>query len=171
MMDPAGGRGAGVLQGPAGIKAMFDGISYQKGGSVLRMLRAYLNRGAVPQPHLRRRHRRRLLQVTSGWLPCLCTHGGVLPAQHRSACHSTCSMRGEGAGAGAADTACVDAPAGTVYAVEAGSIRLQAYEGRSAASGGGSYGVHIVLGAQLAPVSLPCTPAFLSACPCVPQCS
>lgn len=42
------------------VEAMFDGISYDKGGSVLRMLRAYLNRLRDPMPPLRRA----LLQVT-----------------------------------------------------------------------------------------------------------
>ena len=42
------------------VEAMFDGISYDKGGSVLRMLRAYLNRLQDPMPPLRRA----LLQVT-----------------------------------------------------------------------------------------------------------
>lgn len=42
------------------VEAMFDGISYDKGGSVLRMLRAYLNRLQDPPPPLRRS----LLQVT-----------------------------------------------------------------------------------------------------------
>ena len=41
------------------IEAMFDGISYNKGGSVLRMLRAYLDRD-TPSVRLRR-----LLQVRS----------------------------------------------------------------------------------------------------------
>ena len=41
------------------VEAMFDDISYDKGGSVLRMLRAYLNRDADPKPLLRRS----LLQV------------------------------------------------------------------------------------------------------------
>lgn len=43
------------------VEAMFDAISYEKGGSVLRMLRAYLGRngpGAIPWL------RRSLLQVT-----------------------------------------------------------------------------------------------------------
>ena len=43
------------------IEAMFDPISYEKGGSVLRMLRAYLARNADKQPLLRRS----LLQVTA----------------------------------------------------------------------------------------------------------
>ena len=43
------------------IEAMFDPISYEKGGSVLRMLRAYLAREADKQPLLRRS----LLQVTA----------------------------------------------------------------------------------------------------------
>lgn len=38
---------------------MFDDISYDKGGAVLRMLRAYLNRDTDPKPLLRRS----LLQV------------------------------------------------------------------------------------------------------------
>lgn len=38
---------------------MFDSITYDKGASVLRMLRAYLTRDLVPQPLLRRS----LLQV------------------------------------------------------------------------------------------------------------
>ena len=41
------------------VEAMFDGITYDKGASVLRMLRAYLTRDLVPQPLLRRS----LLQV------------------------------------------------------------------------------------------------------------
>ena len=36
------------------VEAMFDSISYDKGGSVLRMLRAYLNRVSDPKPLLRR---------------------------------------------------------------------------------------------------------------------
>ena len=44
------------------VEAMFDGISYDKGGSVLRMLRAYLNRLKDPMPQLRRS----LLQVIPG---------------------------------------------------------------------------------------------------------
>jgi hypothetical protein len=36
------------------VEAMFDPISYDKGGSVLRMLRAYLNRVSDPKPLLRR---------------------------------------------------------------------------------------------------------------------
>ena len=43
------------------VEAMFDGIAYDKGGSVLRMLRAYLDRNMDPAPLLRRS----LLQV---WL-------------------------------------------------------------------------------------------------------
>ena len=45
------------------VEAMFDGISYDKGGSVLRMLRAYLNRLSQDKPPLRRS----ILQV--GLLP------------------------------------------------------------------------------------------------------
>ncbi|KAK9805996.1 hypothetical protein WJX73_002376 [Symbiochloris irregularis] len=58
---------SGSLQSTAATEAMFDGISYQKGGSVLRMLRAYLNRNTVPPPMLRRR---RLLQAVTNdpWL-------------------------------------------------------------------------------------------------------
>lgn len=41
------------------VEAMFDSITYDKGASVLRMLRAYLTRDLVPQPLLRRA----LLQV------------------------------------------------------------------------------------------------------------
>lgn len=47
------------------VEAMFDPITYDKGASVLRMLRAYLTRELRPQPLLRRRS---LLQVTAG--PC-----------------------------------------------------------------------------------------------------
>jgi hypothetical protein len=42
------------------VEAMFDGITYDKGASVLRMLRAYLTRDLKPQPLVRRRS---LLQV------------------------------------------------------------------------------------------------------------
>lgn len=41
------------------IEALFDPVSYQKGGAVLRMLRAYLLRDARQPPLLRRS----LLQV------------------------------------------------------------------------------------------------------------
>lgn len=41
------------------IEALFDPVSYQKGGAVLRMLRAYLLRDARQPPPLRRS----LLQV------------------------------------------------------------------------------------------------------------
>ena len=58
---------AGMLKGPAGIETMFDGISYQKGAAILRMLRAYLSRDTSPQPLLRRR---RLLQVRLVHGPC-----------------------------------------------------------------------------------------------------
>ena len=60
------------------IEAMFDGISYDKGGSVLRMLRAYLERNTDPQPLLRRS----LLQVQS--LPYCTDHN----TEHRHACRS-----------------------------------------------------------------------------------
>lgn len=43
------------------VEGMFDSISYDKGGSVLRMLRAYLNRLTSPMPLLRRA----LLQVST----------------------------------------------------------------------------------------------------------
>lgn len=75
---------AGTLQGTAGIEAMFDGISYQKGGTVLRMLRAYLNRDTAPAPLLRRR---RLLQVPVLAPPTIlngCMHAAWHP-------HAACS--------------------------------------------------------------------------------
>lgn len=48
---------------------MYDDISYDKGASVLRMLRAFLTRDITPQPALRRS----LQQVCSVMLPCIHT--------------------------------------------------------------------------------------------------
>ena len=48
---------------------MFDDISYDKGASVLRMLRAFLTRDITPQPALRRS----LQQVCSVMSPCIHT--------------------------------------------------------------------------------------------------
>ena len=48
---------------------MYDDISYNKGASVLRMLRAFLTRDITPQPALRRS----LQQVCSVMLGCIRT--------------------------------------------------------------------------------------------------
>ena len=42
------------METDADIETMFDDISYSKGASVLRMLRAYLTREMNPSPRLRR---------------------------------------------------------------------------------------------------------------------
>ena len=42
------------METDADIETMFDDISYGKGASVLRMLRAYLTREMTPSPRLRR---------------------------------------------------------------------------------------------------------------------
>ena len=62
------------------IEAQFDGISYEKGASVLRMLRAYLTRDANPSPLLRRRGRS-LAQVGMETTPA---------ARHRAKLAATC---------------------------------------------------------------------------------
>lgn len=51
------------------IELMYDDISYNKGASVLRMLRAFLTRDITPQPALRRS----LQQVSPVMLDCIHT--------------------------------------------------------------------------------------------------
>ena len=56
---PNGLTSTAALDTAEKVESQFDGIAYDKGGSVLRMLRAYLDRDMNPQPPLRRA----LLQV------------------------------------------------------------------------------------------------------------
>ena len=50
------------------VESFFDAISYQKGGSIVRMMRAFLNNRRISQEQYGLR--RSLLQVCSG---CLCS--------------------------------------------------------------------------------------------------